>query len=107
MILRRIIGQAGALAVLGAVIGWIVGTVVLGPGYGVAVAVVTAIVFALLGWALAASRPERAADQPPASAAAEPRRPTRSGKQSRVMVTRSGPERETRAAGKQARRKER
>jgi len=105
---RRIIGLAGALAVLGAVLGWMVGTVVLGPGYGVAVAVVTAIVFALLGWALAASRPERAAGQPPAGEAASAERgPNRPGKQSRVMVTRSGPEREERAAGKQARRKQR
>ncbi|MGN6673546.1 MAG: hypothetical protein ACTHMA_09595 [Thermomicrobiales bacterium] len=107
MTLRRIIGLAGALGVLGAVLGWMIGTVILGPGYGVAVAVVTAIVFALLAWALIASRPERAATPPPASEATAQERPNRPGRQSKVMVTRSGPERAARAGGEQARRKER
>jgi hypothetical protein len=105
--MRRSIGLAGALGVLGAVLGWMIGTVVLGPGYGVAVAVVTAIVFALLAWALIASRPERAANPPPAGEAATAQeRPNQHGRQSKVTVTRSGPEREARAAGKQARRKQ-
>jgi hypothetical protein len=105
--IRRIVGLAVALGVLGAVLGWMIGTVVLGPGYGVAVGVITAIVFALLAWALIASRPVQAARPPQLGEAPPPahERQTRRDKQSKVAVTRSGPEREVRAGSKQARRK--